>query len=290
LIKSPYFREQNSFQPALAWLLLEPPDRIIVMTAIALQKTRKTNNYRSMIKSILGLTATTLTFGALVASADPLPTGPGFGTIPGTTASLNNGNPYSGTSVSYASSAYDVIDVGQGNQLTIALSTTGRGASAPTPISTGANGAGTFHVAPGFTTTSGVNYALWDVDFWVSVATGSLASYNFTLTATDLATGNIISANPLLIGDNVGTPQGAGNSENLNFSFLFGASFDPSINDTIDFVLTAKDANLRTIGTVTDTTVVGTGVPDTTSTAGILAAGVAGLFFAQKKLAKKQTV
>jgi hypothetical protein len=243
-----------------------------------------------MIKSILGLTATTLTLGALVASADPLPTGPGFGTIPGTTTSLNNGNPYSGTDVSYASSAYNVIDVGQGNQLTIALSTTGRGASAPTPTSTGANGAGTFHVTPGFTTTAGVNNALWDVDFWVSVATGTLASYNFTLTATDLATGKIISANPLLIPDNVGGPMGAGNSENLNFSFLYGANFDPSANDTIDFTLTASDANLRSLGSVTDTTIVGTGVPDTTSTAGILAASFAGLFFVQKKLAaKKQT-
>lgn len=241
-----------------------------------------------MIKSILGLTATTMAFGVLsvsIASADTL----GFGSLPGG-AGDNGGNPYSGTGISYASSAYDVINV-PGDELTIALSTTGRGATAPTPTSTGANGAGTFYVTPGSTSSSGVNYALWDVDFWIGLASGSSlyspsSFYSFNLTATDLGTGQTISANPLLIGDNVGGPGGAGNSENLNFGFLFGTSFDPNANDTIDFTLTAVGANGSTLGTVTDTTIVGTGVPDATSTAGILAASFAGLVSLKRKFAK----
>jgi hypothetical protein len=105
------------------------------------------------------------------------------------------------------------------------------------------------------------------------------------LTAVDLANGHTISANPLSIPDNVGGSLGAGNSENLNFAFLFGTAFDPSANDTIDFTLTASLKGV-VIGTVTDTTIVGTGVPDATSTAAILAAGFAGLVSVKRKFAK----
>lgn len=175
----------------------------------------------------------------LIESQAAITTSTTFGTIPG---SPNGGNPYGGSGIPYNNSEITTIsgvpDGGLPNDtLTLALSATAHGSSNPAP---GNNGAGTFTVFPGL---SG-GRSLWNFDFFIGTANGSLSPYTFTLTET--ANGLTTSFDPTLISDNVGAPGSAGNSESLDFA-QFGAAIDynPNQGDTYNFTLTAFDGGTQ---------------------------------------------
>ena len=112
--------------------------------------------------------------------------------------------------------------------VTTAMDVTGRGSSAPTPVS---EGNGTYNAALGG---SGGD-ALWNFDYFITSAKGDLADYTATLTITSVGTGLSEEFNPMLgILGNAGTPgTAAGNSENLGFSFLApGINFNNNANNT----------------------------------------------------------
>jgi len=155
-----------------------------------------------------------------------------FGTIPG---NPNGGNPYSGSGIPYNASEITTISGIPGSPsddtLTLALSATAHGAFNPAPSN---DGAGTFTALTGLAG----GRSLWNFDFWISSANGSLSPYTFTL--TEVANGQTFSFDPLTIPDNVGAPGSAGNSESLDFpQFGVPVNYNPAQSDTYNFTLTA---------------------------------------------------
>jgi hypothetical protein len=160
-----------------------------------------------------------------------------FGTIPG---SPNGGNPYSGSGIPYNASEITTISGIPGSPssdtLTLAMSAT-QYKSNPALAN---NGAGTFTAYTGVVG----GRSLWDFDFWISSANGSLSPYTFTLTET--ANGKTFSFDPTLIPDNVGGPGGAGNSESLDFAtFGVPVDYNPNQPDTYNFTLTASQGGTQ---------------------------------------------
>lgn len=158
-----------------------------------------------------------------------------FGTIQG---NPNGGNPYSGTGIPYNASEITTISGLPGSDsLTLALSATAHGDSNPSPAN---DGNGTFTVDTGLAG----GRSLWNFDFWISAANGSLSPYTFTLTET--GNGQTFTFFPTLIPDNVGAPGSAGNSESLDFA-VFGVPIDynPNQDDTYTFTLTASEGRTQ---------------------------------------------
>jgi hypothetical protein len=226
------------------------------------------------------LSVTAALVAGLVTDANAETTTTGFGTIPGASA-----NAYSGTGIPINTSEWTTVSgipvaSGPTDTLTLALAATQHGSVNPAP---GNNGAGTYTVSPGLVS----GRSTWNFDFYANSANDTLSDYTFTLTELNVGNGKTFSFNPLAILDNAGGPASAGNSESLDFaSFGVPISYNPNANDTYDFTLKAvltSDGVL--IGDTGIKVIDGTGaVPDTASTAGLMAAMIPLLAFGKRRL------
>ena len=229
-------------------------------------------------KPILGLMVAVCVAGMVTSALATEVTTTGFGTVPGVSP---GSNPYSGSGIPFDTSEYTVVSgiPGSSDTLTIAMAATQHGSGNPAP---GNNGAGTYYVSTGLN----AGRSVWNFDFYINSALGSLSPYTFVITELNVGNGGIFMFDPTLIPDNVGGPSSAGNSESLDFaSFGSWIGYDPNANDTYQFVL---DAYLGGdfVGQSAITVVAGTGsVPDTGSTAGLMGIAVLGLVgFAKRKM------
>jgi hypothetical protein len=206
--------------------------------------------------SVTNLSAATLIACALSATSAHANMS-GFGTIPG-----NPSGAFGGTGIPTMPSAYTQGAIGTADTLTLALSTTAYGPSNPAPTTTTPY---VFNVGTG--TVGG--RSLWDYDFYLNSANGTLSAYTITLTVLNVGNGLSVSYNPLLILDNspLLNPGTAGNSESLDFTSLTGAiNYNANLNDTYDVSLTATDGT-TTLST-SEEIIAGTGaapVPEPTT-------------------------
>ena len=177
-----------------------------------------------------------------------------FGTLPG-----NPANIYGGTGIPTQPSAYTVGTLGNNDSVTIALSTTAHGSSNPAPTTTADY---VFNVGTGL---SG-GRSLWNYDYYLNSANGTLSAYTFSLTVLNVGNGLSVSYNPFLVGDNNPKTAGsAGNSESLDF-IMAALGYNASLNDTYDVTLTATDGS-STLST-SEEIIAGTGaapVPEPTT-------------------------
>jgi hypothetical protein len=148
------------------------------------------------------------------------------------------------------------------------MAATAHGASNPSP---GNNGAGTYYVNTG--TVAG--RSVWNYDFYIGNSGPSVTSggVSYEIVEDNLGNNQVETYNPLLIGDNVGGPSGAGNSESLDFA-VFGAllGYNANLNDTYDFTLEALTGG-NVIGSSEITVVAGTGAPAAVPEASTIMAG-----------------
>ena len=186
----------------------------------------------------------------------------GFGTLPG-----NPANIYGGTGIPTTPSAYTIGSIGSGDTLTLALSTTAYGPSNPAPTTTVNN---VFNVGTGFTPST--TRSLWDYDYYLNSANGTLSAYTFTLTLLNVGNGLSVSYNPFLVGDNNPKTAGsAGNAESLDF-LIAALQYNANLNDTYDVTLSATDGT-TTLST-SEQIIAGTGAAPVPEPTTIVAGGL----------------
>jgi hypothetical protein len=160
------------------------------------------------------------------------------------------------------------------------LTTILRGVGNGTTPSFNTSGVAVYHVATG-SDPHASSRALWNFDFSINLQGHNpaltLADIVPTLSLYDVATNVTRSFNPLAIADdsgygpggknvagsNLGIDFGVQNSENLTFSDIGGyldPTFDLNANDTYVFTLSATAGGVN-LGSVRETTIVGTGAP-----------------------------
>jgi hypothetical protein len=210
-----------------------------------LAESKKTKYMKAKLLLLSAACAATLSANAVTVTS-------GFGTIPGA-----SGDPYSGHGIPFNTSEYTTISgIGSpADTLTLGLAATAHGPTNPAPTD---NGAGTYYVGTGL---SG-GRSLWNFDFYINSSQNRLQDYTFLITET--GNGHSFTFNPLLIGDNVGAPSSAGNSESLDFlvfglPLLYNANADATYTFQLDAILDG-----RNIGSDKITVVAGNGgtVPD----------------------------
>ncbi len=151
------------------------------------------------------------------------------------------------------------------DSLTLALSTTAHGAFNPAP---GNDGVSTFTVGTGLVS----GRSTWNYDYYFSSANGDLSGYSFLVTILNVGNGESFSYNPLLVGDNVGGPSSAGNSESLDFISSF-IGYNPNLNDTYDVSLSASIGNNAPFARTSEQIIAGTGAPAPVPEASTLMSG-----------------
>lgn len=133
-----------------------------------------------------------------------------------------------------------------------------------------------YQASPGLFNAS---HALWNFDYSVNPGTQSLAGTTANITITDLGQGTSTSFDPGLIGDNATSGNGYQNSENLQFGFLgVPLGFQANANDTYRFDFTLSGGSLSTPLGVEAFVQIGSGVPEP-STWAMMIAGFMGLGF-----------
>ena len=164
---------------------------------------------RMSFNSIRTLTMVALAASAVGAQAAPVtPTYTSFSNLSGAT--------YGGTGIPTDPSAITTL-----GSITLGLAATQRGVGP----NLGNNGAGTYFANPG---SDGHGHALWNFDYYVNVATGSLSDYSFTL-LYDFNPGVGTDESQLGVWHLLASGQTQQDSENLGFGFLSTTIFEPFI-------------------------------------------------------------
>ena len=177
----------------------------------------------------------------------------------------NNYNPANAAVLSTPAGPYNTAE-----ELALRFHQTGQVAPA-------SNGSGVYSFALG---TSPISFD-WSVE-------GS--QYNAQITLTNILTGATVSYNPFAIGNDNYAPATdtdlAQNSERLNFAFLSGLGFDPTVNDTYSATLTSGGRSLTAYAQI------GSGAPAVPEPAtwGMMLLGFGAVGFQMRRWRKRSTL